>query len=101
MAKDVPFVREGEPRRNEGGYFNSVHVLPNYHMEVTMVTGSVICFDFRSRLNTARFGMLRDEGLFQSAHTDGNYLIFSKAGMMPVKITASEFMDLILINRSR
>lgn len=85
----------------ENGYFRSVRALPSYQLEVNMETGTTIHFDFRSRLNTARFGMLRDEELFQSVSTDGDYLIFSNAGMMPVKITASEFMDLVLIDRTK
>lgn len=91
----------GVPGAKGDGYFKYVHALPDYQIEVDMETGTTIRFDFRSRLNTARFGMLRDQELFQSAHTDGNYLIFKKAGRMPVKITASEFMDLVLIDRTR
>ena len=83
------------------GYFKAVRALPDFLLEVTMETGTTIHFDFRSRLNTARFGRLRDEELFRSVRTDGDYLIFTKAGKMPVKITASEFMDLVLIDRTR
>lgn len=36
-----------------------------------------------------RDGYFGDEELFQSVHTDGDYLIFHKPGMMPVKITAA------------
>lgn len=90
-----------EPPQITDGYFKSVRARPNYQLEVTMETGTAIHFDFRSRLNTARFGMLRDEELFRSAHTDGNYLIFSRADRMPVRITASEFMDLVMIDRRK
>lgn len=83
----------------EEGYIKSVRALPDYQLEVTMETGSTIHFDFRSRLNTARFGRLRDEELFRNVWTDGNYLFFEKKGKMPVKITVSEFMDLVLIDR--
>ncbi|NNJ32814.1 response regulator [Lacrimispora defluvii] len=85
----------------EDGYFKSVTALPDYRLEVIMGTGTIIHFNFCSRLDTSRFGRLRDEDLFKSVHTDGNYLIFEKAGKMPVKITASEFMDLALIDRRR
>ncbi len=85
----------------EDGYFKSVRPMPDYQLEVSMETGTTIHFDFRTRLNTARFGMLRDQELFRSVQTDGNYLIFSKSGRMPVKITASEFMDLVLIDRTK
>jgi two-component system chemotaxis response regulator CheY len=85
----------------DDGYFKSVCALPDYQIEVTMGTGTTIQFDFGTRLNTARFGALRDEELFGSVSTDGDYLIFDKAGRMPVKITASEFMDLVLIDRTK
>jgi len=85
----------------EAGYFKSVRALPDYQLEVTMGTGTTIHFDFRTRLNTARFGMLRDGEVFRNVRTDGNYLIFQKNGRMPVKITASEFMDLVLIDRTK
>jgi two-component system chemotaxis response regulator CheY len=90
-----------EASQVDEGYFQSVCALPDYQLQVTMKTGTTIHFDFRSRLNTARFGMLRDEELFNNVETDGNYLSFSKAGRMPVKITASEFMDLVLIDRGK
>ena len=83
------------------GYFKSVSARPGYHLNVIMETGTAIRFDFCSRLNTARFGALRDEELFQSARTDGNYLIFEKPGRMTVRITAAEFMDLVLIDRRK
>ena len=83
------------------GYFRAVHAMPDYQLEVIMETGTVINFDFKSRLNTARFGGLADEELFGNVRTDGDYLIFEKTGKMPVKITASEFMDLVLIDRRK
>lgn len=90
-----------ETNQRKEGYFKSVQALPDYQIEVTMETGTTIHFDFHSRLNSARFGILQDEELFRSVWTDGNYLIFDKAGRMPVKITASEFMDLVLIDRRK
>lgn len=81
------------------GYFRSVQALEDYRLEVSMNTGTIIYFDFTSRLNTARFGRLRDEKLFKNVKTDGSYLIFEKPGKMPVKVTASEFLDLVLIDR--
>lgn len=90
-----------EGSHQEEGYFKSVHALKEYQLEVVMGTGTTIHFDFRSRLNTARFGRLKDEELFRNVRTDGNYLIFEKSSKMPVKITASEFMDLVLIDRRK
>jgi len=96
---EIVAKEDGAVAEDGGGYFRSVRVLPNYQLEVVMGTGTTIHFDFRSRLNTARFGRLQDEELFQNVETDGNYLIFAKAGKMPVKITAAEFMDLVLVDR--
>lgn len=96
----LPTIKQ-EINLTSEGYFKSVHALPDYQLEITMGTGTTIHFDFRARLNTARFGSLRDEELFNSVRTDGNYLIFDKTGKMQVKITASEFMDLVLIDRRK
>ena len=90
----------GDEAQSGEGYFKSVIALPDYRLEVMMVTGSSILFDFRSRLNTVRFGKLRDEEMFTSVHTDGIHLIFSKKGLVPVIITAKEFMDLVLVDRT-
>jgi two-component system chemotaxis response regulator CheY len=99
--KDSQTTMLSKPGQVRDGYFKWVQALPDYQLEVTMETGTTINFDFRTRLNTARFGMLHDEELFRSVSTDGNYLIFNKAGRMPIKITASEFMDLVLIDRTK
>lgn len=98
--KETVFFQKEKITTKEG-YFKQVQAMPEYQLEVTMETGTTICFDFRSRLNTTRFGKLWDEEMFRSVYTDGNYLIFEKVGSMPVKITASEFMDLVLIDRTR
>lgn len=82
------------------GYIKSVRALPEYHLEVEMVTGTNILFDFRSRLNTVRYGKLRDVEMFTSVQTDGIQLIFSKKGKVPIKIDAKEFMDLVLVDRT-
>ncbi len=86
--------------QSDEGFFKRVKALPDYHLEIEMVTGTKILFDFRSRLKSIRFGKLRDEEMFQNVHTDGLHLIFSKKGKVPVKITAKEFMDLVLIDRT-
>ena len=89
------------PASGGDGYFKSVQALPAYRLRVRMGTGTDIEFDFRPRLGAARFGRLADEAFFQSVRTDGSYLIFEKAGKMPVRITASEFMDLVLVDRGK
>lgn len=94
-----PIINDDVTQIGEG-YFKGVKALPGYQLEVEMVTRAKILFDFRSRLNTVRFGKLRDEEMFASVHTDGLHLIFHKQGKVPVKIDAKEFMDLVLVDRT-
>ena len=82
-------------------FFRSVIALPDYMLEVLMGTGALIRFDFRTHLHTVRFSPLRDPTLFLSAHTNGSCLFFDAGGLSAVKITASEFMDLVLVDRAR
>lgn len=84
----------------QSAYFKGVKALPDYCLAVEMTTGTSIFFDFTSRLKTARFHALQDQKLFQSVWTDGNYLIFNAAGQEKLKITAAEFMDLVLVDRT-
>lgn len=78
------------------GSFVSAHALPKYRCKALMRTGITIDFNFKSRLDTMRFGALREVQMFRSVRTDGNYMIFEKKGKIPIIITASEFMDLVL-----
>lgn len=84
----------------EIGYFKEVKALSDYKLEVVMSTGTIILFDFGSRLNTARFKRLKNKEMFSSATTDGHKLIFVLPGLMPVQLTAKEFMDLVLVDRT-
>ena len=88
--------------RNPGNrFFRSVKAMPGFILEVIMETGANIQFNFLSSLNSVRFEALRDDALFQSAYTDGSFLIFDKKDQAQVKISAFEFVDLILIDKSR
>ena len=79
-------------------YFKSVTPLPRYHLLIVMETGNIIHFDMKSRLNTIRFGELKDTDLFNSVKTDGTYLLFGDGN---VKIGASELMDLLMTDRTK
>ena len=81
-------------------FFKSVTALPGYKLAVEMGTGAHIDFDFTSRLGSLRFGFLKDKAVFNTAHTDGNYILFQKDGTGKAKISPDEFMDLVLIDRT-
>ncbi|NLB83848.1 MAG: hypothetical protein GX791_06345 [Synergistaceae bacterium] len=81
-------------------YFRSGKALPEYRLDIRMATGAHIEFDFASRLNTMRFGVLKDEKLFATAFTDGESLLFGKDGPAKVSISATDFMDLVLVDKT-
>ena len=89
-----------EKMRVQTGYIRSVKALPGYKLEVEMTTDTRIEFDFASRLNTIRFGALKDEKLFVTASTDGNFITFGTNDAARVRISAIDFMDLVLVDRT-
>jgi hypothetical protein len=83
------------------GVFRSVKARPGYVLDIETRTGTRIVFDFNSRLRTIRFGALKDAELFNTARADGDSILFAEYGETKVKIDASTFMDLVLVDRSR
>lgn len=81
-------------------FIQSVRPLSGYCLEVIMQTGAVIQFDFTPRLDRARFGALQEDAVFQSVRTDGDYLLFRRGNMDCVRITAKEFMDMVMVDRA-
>lgn len=82
-------------------FFQNVYTLQDYQLEVLMGSGALIHFDFYTRLKTVRFSPLRDKSLFQNVRTDGDCLYFDRGEDNVIKITASEFMDLLMVDRTR
>lgn len=80
--------------------FRRVTPLPNYQLRIEMETGNAILFDFTSRLRSVRYGRLKDRAIFESVRTDGDALIFEIDGKELVTITADDFMDLLMIDRT-
>ncbi|MEA5134526.1 MAG: DUF2442 domain-containing protein [Candidatus Fimivivens sp.] len=81
--------------------FRSVTPLPDYQLKIEMETGNAILFDFTSRLRSVRYGMLQDKEVFNSVRTDGDTLIFGINDNALVTITADDFMDLLMIDRTQ
>ena len=65
-----------------------------------METGNVILFDFTSRLRSIRYGKLQNKRIFESVRTDGDSIIFGLNDQDLVIITADDFMDLLMIDRT-
>lgn len=81
-------------------FIQSVRALSGYSLEVVMQTGAIIQFDFAPRLCSARFGALQEDAVFQSVRTDGDYLLFRRGDVDCVRITAKEFLDMVMVDRA-
>jgi hypothetical protein len=82
-------------------FFRSVKAISEHQLEILMDTNSFIIFDFGDRLQSIRFSVLQDAELFNTAHTDGFYLVFGKDDEPKVKISPSDLMDLLMTDRTR
>lgn len=74
-------------------YIQKVSSLPNYCLEIEMVNGSSATVNFKPRLRSAKYMVLKDEEIFNMVSTDGNYIIWQN-GL--VKITAKEVLGVFL-----
>ncbi|MFZ2538869.1 MAG: hypothetical protein WAX04_08195 [Oscillospiraceae bacterium] len=81
--------------------FRSVISLPNYKLKIEMETGNAILFDFTSRLQSVRYGRLKEQIIFESVRTDGDVLIFGVDEKELITITADDLMDLLMIDRTK
>lgn len=77
------------------GFFKSVQPAEGYKLYITTLPGEEILFDFNSRISTTRFADLKNKDLFYSASTDGANIIFQIPGLMPLRISAGEFFELL------
>jgi len=86
-------------RRIQTCFFKNVTALPGYKLKVEMGTETFIDFDFTPRLNSVRWGILKNEAVFNSVYTDGFSIIFQEEGKA-FEISADTFMDLVLVDRT-
>ncbi|MFA9422965.1 MAG: hypothetical protein ACERLG_05280 [Sedimentibacter sp.] len=82
-------------------FIQSVRALPDYCIEVVMQTGAVIHYDFTPQLSITRFSALQEDVVFQSVWTDGDYLLFKRGNMDCARITAKEFMDMLMVDTAQ
>ena len=68
--------------------------MKDYRLFMEMESGSSVIVDLSVKLDTMRYMELGEESLFQTARTDGDYVIW---GDGQIKRTARELMDVVLI----
>lgn len=81
--------------------FRAVTPLEDGRLRVEMESGSTVCLDMHRRLQSVRFGLLRNQDVFRSVATDGHRLIFYRDDIEVVEISADTFMDLLAVDRTR
>ncbi len=91
----------GLPRYFNRNIFRNVKAMDDYILEIDMETDTVIYLDFKSRLRSVRYTLLQDINVFRSVHTDGDIIAFGIDPKNLVTITADDFIDLIMIDRTR
>jgi len=75
-------------------YIKAVLPMKDYRLFMEMESGSSVIVDLSVKLDTMRYMELGEESLFQTARTDGDYVIW---GDGQIKRTARELMDVVLI----
>ena len=77
-------------------FIKSVMPLNDWRLFVEMETGSMMVVDLSHKLDTARFGDLRDLELFWSVSTDGDIVSWRDGR---VRLTARELMDVVFVDK--
>lgn len=75
-------------------FIKTVVPLKGYRLFLELESGSTVTVDLSVKLDTLRYGELADSSLFETANTDGDYVIW---GGGRLKLTARELMDVALI----
>jgi hypothetical protein len=81
--------------------FHAVTPTKDGCLNVKMESGSTVCLDMHRRLQSVRFGLLRNQEVFLSVKTDGYRLVFYRDGNEVLEISADTFMDLLAVDRTQ
>lgn len=75
-------------------YIKSVLPLKDYRLFLEMEGGSTATVDLSGKLHTMKYSELADEAFFNTAKTDGDYVIW---GGGRLRLTVNELMEVILL----
>ncbi len=76
-------------------FIKSILPLNDWRLFVEMETGSVIVVDMSRKLDTARYGDLRNVALFRSVTTDGDVISWGNGRII---ITVRELMETVFVD---
>lgn len=75
-------------------YIKSVLPMKDYRLFMEMESGSSVTVDLSGKLKTMKYAELADESFFNTAVTDGDYVIWGEGRL---KLTINELMEVVLI----
>ncbi|MPM01860.1 hypothetical protein SDC9_48100 [bioreactor metagenome] len=75
-------------------YIKKVLPLKDYRLFMEMEGGSTVTIDLSGKLCTMKYAELADEAFFNTAETDGDYVIW---GGGQIRLTVKELMDIVLL----
>lgn len=75
-------------------YIKTVLPMKDYRLFIEMEGGSTVTVDLSGKLHTAKYAELANAAFFQTAATDGDYVIWGDGKM---RLTVNELMEVVLL----
>lgn len=75
-------------------YIKTIVPMNDYRLFMDMESGSFVIVNLSVKLNTMKYKELKDDRVFRSAKTDGDYVFW---GDGRVRLTAKELLDVVLL----
>ncbi len=75
-------------------YIKAVLPMKDYRLLLEMKGGSTVIADLSTKLHTIKYAELVDEAFFETATTDGDYVIWGDGRL---RLTVNELMEVVLL----
>mgnify|MGYP000846036325 CR=1 FL=1 len=75
-------------------YFKTVLPMKDYRLLMEMEGGSIVIADLSGKLHTMKYAELEDVSFFNTATTDGDYVIW---GSGRLRLTVNELIEVVLL----
>lgn len=76
-------------------YIKTVLPMKDHRLFMEMESGSTLVVNFSNKLHTMKNLRLSDEKIFQSAYTDGNFVMWDDGR---IKLTVNEILEIVLLS---
>jgi len=76
-------------------YIKAVLPMKDNRLFMEMESGSILVVDFSNKLHTMKNLRLTNEKVFQSAYTDGDFVLWDKG---KIRLTVNEILEIVLLS---